>query len=69
MIDKARWFNQTGVCRCGRIAVGILMDDFNSPIGPSCKACANKRIAAAYEKRQANKAILAAQAPIKAIER
>jgi len=47
MTDKARWFNQTGVCRCGRIATGILMDEFNAPIGPACKTCANKRIEAA----------------------
>ena len=66
MIDKARWFNQTGVCRCGRIAVGILMDDFNAPIGPACKACANKRIAAVYAQRLINQANAAPQAPIKA---
>jgi hypothetical protein len=66
MTDKARWFNQTGVCRCGRIAVGILMDDFNSPIGPACKACANKRIEAERQKREINQGLLALHASLKA---
>jgi hypothetical protein len=51
MADQARWFEDLGVCRCGKPATGTLRGSRNESYGVSCRKCADLRIDKAERER------------------
>lgn len=53
MTDQAQWFDEYGLCLCGKPSRGIVRGLQNQSMGEFCASCAKKRIARAQKEREA----------------